>query len=79
MQEALPYDAGTLRIRLSGNNAAELAEMQEALSQRARELTAEIIALDAPDCEYPGAAFSAAVCIRLFRINASGRGATPCV
>ena len=53
-QEQLPYDAGTLRLRLSGSNAVELQDMHDALSQRAREITSEMIALDAPELEYPG-------------------------
>ena len=55
-QEQLPYDAGTMQLRLTGNNTAELQDMYEALSQRAREITSEIISLDAPESEYPGAA-----------------------
>ena len=53
-QEQLPYDAGTLQLRLSGSTAVELQDMHEALSQRAREITSEMIALDAPEWEYPG-------------------------
>lgn len=55
-QEQLPYDASTLRLRLAANDVAELQDMYEALSQQAREITAEIIALHAPESEYPGAA-----------------------
>ena len=55
-QEQVPYEASTWRLRLSANDSAELQDMLEALGQRARELTAEIIALAAPETLYPGAA-----------------------
>ena len=57
-QEQLPYEASALRQRLAGNDTAELQDMHEALSQRARELTAELIALAAPESAYPGTAWS---------------------
>ncbi len=53
-QETLPYDAGTLRHRIAGGSSAQLQDMHEALDQRARELTAEIIALAVPDSDYRG-------------------------
>ena len=53
-QETLPYDAGTLRHRIAGGSPTQLQDMQEALEQRARELTAEIIALAVPDTDYRG-------------------------
>lgn len=42
---------------MAGNNKEELQDMVEALAQKAREITAEIIALHAPESEYPGAAW----------------------
>ena len=53
-QETLPYDAGTLRHRIASGSPAQLQDMQEALEQRARELTAEIIALAVPDTDHRG-------------------------
>ncbi len=54
LQETLPYDAATLRQRIASGSPAQLQDMQEALEQRARELTSEIITLALPDIDPRG-------------------------
>lgn len=54
MQETLPYDSATLRQRIASGSPAQLQDMQEALEQRARELTSEIITLALPDIDPRG-------------------------